>query len=119
MEFQQNHDFNLKSNLKEIIKKHCLFLGISMLYLIGDFSCPFYKFTGLICPTCGVSRAMLSLFQLNIDMYIKYHPLAFFLVIAVLLLIHIQYLPHKRVIRIYSISILFVNLAVYIIKIIK
>ena len=45
-------------------------------YLVGGkegYVCDFYSFTGLYCPGCGGSRAVISLFKLDIISSVKYN----------------------------------------------
>lgn len=115
MQLQQTNDFALKPKFRKIFIKHCLIFSVILLYFSGNITCPFFKLTDIKCPTCGVSRAMLALVRLDLDMYFYYHPLAIFLVTAVLLLIHIQYLPYKKFIYIYAITTVGVNFIFYIV----
>lgn len=49
--------------------------------------CPIKTITGISCPGCGMSRALLSLATLDWKSVVHYHPLAFIFVPAVILLI--------------------------------
>ncbi len=50
--------------------------------------CPFYTFTGLPCPTCGMGRGLSAIIRLKTAYIFYYNPSAIFIyiVIAVLLL---------------------------------
>lgn len=47
--------------------------------------CPFRNLTGYYCPLCGISRAMLSLVQLNFSDALQYNWLVFPLAISLVL----------------------------------
>ncbi|NLD87402.1 MAG: DUF2752 domain-containing protein [Clostridiales bacterium] len=82
-----------------LIKKHVLLLtllgAIWGLYYIAGCTCPILLLTGISCPTCGVTRAMLSLFRGDFNSYLNFQPLAFPLVITVVLCFHLQVMKKK------------------------
>ncbi|MCP4714095.1 MAG: DUF2752 domain-containing protein [Deltaproteobacteria bacterium] len=49
--------------------------------------CPFHVLTGRQCPGCGMTRALLSLGQLDIQQALRHNPLALPLAIVMLLYI--------------------------------
>ncbi len=74
-------------------------LGILCYYAILwplDVSCPILWLTGYPCPTCGCTRAMLSLLRLDFAGYLSYQPLALPLGLSVLGLLHHRRLPSAR-----------------------
>lgn len=54
-----------------------------ILIVLDYYKCPFYLLFGFPCPTCGVTRAILSLFKFDIEGYIRYNAMAVFLLSAV------------------------------------
>ncbi|NLZ47407.1 MAG: DUF2752 domain-containing protein [Clostridiales bacterium] len=44
-------------------------------FLTGRSICLFYNVTGVPCPACGMTRALLHLFQGHISEAFQYHPL--------------------------------------------
>jgi hypothetical protein len=68
------------------------------------------------CPTCGVTRAMLSLALFDISGYLHYHPLAAPLIVAVLLMIHIKHLKHKWAAYSFVMIVLAINLCIYFVR---
>ena len=55
-----------------------LIIGFALYLIIlktTRIGCPIYFFTGIPCPTCGMSRAYFSLFHLDIMQAFHYHPL--------------------------------------------
>ncbi len=46
---------------------------------VRPYHCLFYQLTGLLCPACGATRAMLHLFSGNIMLSLKSNALAVFI----------------------------------------
>ncbi len=55
-----------------------LYYRFYSLYRIG-IPCIFHEITGLYCPGCGITRALFSLFELNIKKALQYNILIFIL----------------------------------------
>ena len=55
-----------------------------MNYLPTVSLCPFHTITGLLCPGCGMTRAMISLGQFKLEEAIKYNMFSIPLVILML-----------------------------------
>ncbi|MEE0970091.1 MAG: DUF2752 domain-containing protein [Clostridia bacterium] len=105
---------------KNIIKRHiicftviCLFFGITALFDIG---CPVLYITGIPCPACGVTRAMLSLVRFDIASYLFYNPMALPLCIAAALMLHLRVVKRNMPIVIYSVAVAVINFVIYIFK---
>lgn len=69
------------------IKKHkepLYLIGCLAFYCLLAFlfkiPCPIRKITGISCPGCGMSRAMLSFVTMDFSMAAYYHPLVFFVI---------------------------------------
>ncbi|QJD88444.1 DUF2752 domain-containing protein [Cohnella herbarum] len=60
--------------------------------------CPFRELTGLYCPGCGATRAILSLLDLDVHQAYRYNPLIFIL----LPLFALYFIAHKKRLRIMS-----------------
>lgn len=89
---------------KTVVLKHLLYFaliaGAAVLLTVSGIGCPFRRVTGIPCPACGTSRAVLSLLQGNISLSLYYHPLAVPLLLAVWAGLHqkkIPFLKHRAV----------------------
>lgn len=75
-----------------ILKLHLIILIIILLYIIivniTKIYCPIFFIIGKPCPTCGSTRALLSLLEFNIDDYFHFNAMALPLGIFTLLGIH-------------------------------
>ena len=80
--------------------------------------CPFLYLFGFPCPTCGVTRAIISLLKLDFKGYFFYQPMALPLVICALLMLHISKFKQKKFIYSFVLLVLIVNFILYIAKII-
>ena len=93
-------------------------LSVWILYYLMGIPCLFLAVTGKRCPTCGSTRAMLSLLHGDFKLYASYQPMAIPLAIAVVLCIHLQWMrkPLRQVSSILAGAILFLNTALYLLK---
>lgn len=60
------------------MKKRICLIHIGIFGLIGllvFIGCPIYRVTGILCPTCGVTRAWLALFRGDVGKAFQYHAL--------------------------------------------
>lgn len=89
------------------------FLVISRL---TGVSCVILYFTGVPCPACGMTRAMVALLSADVSAYVRYNAMAPFVFLAVLLEIHINRLPRRKIIHGYSITVLLLNLIYYAVR---
>ena len=51
-----------------------LCMGFLLMWLLLDLPCIVRHFTGLICPSCGMSRAWLAALRLDLVQAFYYHP---------------------------------------------
>lgn len=68
----------LFSGIKKMLKPNLNLINIP---------CPFRKYFGIPCPTCGLTRSIKSLFELDIKKSLEYHPMTIFILPAVILII--------------------------------
>lgn len=88
---------------------------IFIVLLITDIGCPTRFFTGVCCPGCGMTRAVIHLCKGDISGAIHYHPLVFTLpVIAVLFIFKDR--VNKVVLNTLLIIIIILFLVTYIIR---
>lgn len=106
--------------IRSIIKKHLLVIAAGTLYFLMcrffDITCPIKAIIGINCPTCGMTRAILSLLRGDFDMYFKYNPFALPCVVSVFLLIHRHAFGTKKVCDIFAAAVLIMNFIYYIFK---
>ena len=104
--------------MPSVIKKHIFFCALITavweFYIKSGINCPFAHFFNIICPTCGVTRALTALLHGDLALYIHYQPLAVFLVIAVILAIHLSKFKYKKAAALYIAAVLIANTALYI-----
>ena len=55
------------------------------------YQCPFYLFTGIHCPGCGMTRSLLALLHLDIKKAFYFHPL-FPVVILFIIFLFLRFL---------------------------
>ncbi len=72
-------------NKKEIIAFSFCFIIIAALYL--TIQCPIKFFTGICCPGCGMTRALLSILRLDFAAALHYHPCIFIMPVAAVIFI--------------------------------
>ena len=119
IELQQFDDGNLRK-LNTMINRHilyviiiCLFIFIITIFKIG---CPFLYIFKIPCPSCGCTRAIVSLLRLDIKGYLKYQPFAIPLIISTWLILHSSKFTDKKIIYFVTFLILILNFIFYIIK---
>ena len=81
-----------------------------------DITCPIYALTGVICPTCGMTRAIYALINLNFKNYIVFNAMTPFVFLAVILLMCINQFKYKRIVYVFSVGILLANLVYYFVR---
>ena len=110
------------SKIKKIINRHILYFVLICLFIfimkVFDLQCPMKSLLGIPCPTCGVTRAFFALLNGDIEGYFFYHPLAVPLICSVLLMLHIKLFQRKRGIYSFTMLVLAINLALYIVRLI-
>ena len=92
-----------KNERKELI---CAVTAVVVLYTAMEsigITCPIKFVTGISCAGCGMSRAWMAFFQLDIAKAFAYHPLFWLVPIAVIVLL----CKYKINIKIYKIIISF------------
>ena len=93
--------------MKHLWRKYKTYLSLAallLLYVAGMYflgiTCPIKWVTGVSCPGCGMTRAVVSLLRLDVAAAFYYHPLVFLLPPVALALF---FLHHKEKRRAYSV----------------
>lgn len=87
-------------------------------YLSRISLCPFHLMTGIPCPGCGISRAMILLSQFKIIESLKMNYLAIFLLLAMLIYLFLGRIPLIKRYPIITFILLIIVIALWIHKII-
>ena len=76
----------------KILVFHVLIIALIGLYVFAldyfSIGCPIRFLLGIPCPTCGVTRALLSLVRLDFTAYLRYNPMAVPLCIVIFMAFH-------------------------------
>lgn len=96
-------------HLKYILPLVCLWGA----YIASGITCPIRMVFSVPCPTCGTTRALLSLAHGDLPGYLHYQPMAVFLVTAVVLVFHLRITRHKKIVLGYVITVLVLNLILF------
>lgn len=104
-------------NAKLFIKNLFIVIGYYLMLWMFDISCPIKAVVGLECPTCGVTRAMVSLVRLDFEGYLYYNPMAVFLVSVVFLFVFLEMYKSNRFVLVYGIVVLIINFISYLYRI--
>lgn len=92
----------------------CVFF-YAVIVTITDINCPIKFLTGTECPTCGVTRALISLLKFDIKTSLDFNPMALFIVFSFLVILNQKYIKKKAIINI-AFLILLLNYIFYLIK---
>ncbi len=109
-----------KKNIYRIILKNALlivcFVLYSLILRILNISCPFFEIFGMPCPTCGVTRSLLSLVKFDFEGYRNYNPFSLFLCISVLIIFNLDLFKKRRLAMFFSFGVLIANFIFYLFK---
>lgn len=73
---------------KSLIYTIIVFLLINLIYYIlfkSFIPCIIHKITGLYCPGCGITRMIISIFELDFYQAFRFNPFLFILLVVTLL----------------------------------
>lgn len=106
----------------EIVRKDFLLslvaMGLlAMILFITDIGCPTRFFTGICCPGCGMTRAVIHLAKGDIKGAIYYHPLVFTLPIIVILFLFKDRI-NKKFLNVVLIIIIVLFISIYMIRLV-
>ncbi len=106
----------LIKNKKNIIAISVCTIIIAALYL--TIQCPIKFFTGICCPGCGMTRALLSILRLDFEAAVHYHPAVFIMPIAALIFIMKKKI-NPTVVRVLLILFILILLVIYLYRLIN
>ena len=99
----------LDSVYKRIIRLKLLLLCVAIIMITG---CPIKKIFGIQCPTCGITRALLSLTKFDFINYCYYNIMAAPVLISIITIIMCKNIKIKKL----SYLVLFINFFYYLIR---
>ena len=106
---------------RRFLKIHApLFVLLAFLFVLFcslEITCPILFLLGVPCPTCGCTRALACLLFGDLRGYIEYHPLALFLLLAAILMLHQRFFP-KKALYVFVFSVLAVNAVFYVYRLV-
>ncbi len=76
-------------------------------------TCPVLMLLHIPCPTCGVTRALISLLKLDFSSYFRYNAMAIPLVIAVCLFLNTDILKSKKIAYGFGYMVILINTVYY------
>jgi len=103
---------------KNKIKKILFFILIIILYIIIlnilNISCPIKYITGVSCPGCGMTRAVILALQFKFTDAFYYHPLWIIMPPTAIILIILYIKDNKKIFNILIISLALLFFIIYI-----
>lgn len=103
--------------MRSALKHHILYFFLVFLYYVVikllNTTCLLKFLFGVPCPACGTTRSLLALLRLDFDSYIHYNPLGILLAAAVLVIIHINRLAHRKIAMSFAVTVLVLNFVRY------
>ena len=89
---------------------------VALLCYLGNIGCIWRALLRFPCPTCGVTRALLSLLCLDLPGYLQYNAMALPLLVATIALLFLKDLPRKKLFFTVSLIILLCNIGYYLVR---
>ena len=86
----------MKRSVKRFLRIHIAVLAAVAVYIILPIKCPIKYFLHFDCPTCGMTRAMFSLFKGDIASYISFNPMALPFLLLLLFAVHGELFPINK-----------------------
>ena len=89
----------MKSKHIFLIQKTITIISVTIIYYavcaFMNITCPIYAFFDFPCPTCGVTRAILSLLKLDFSGYLEYNAMALPMIISFLIAFFVDTKKHS------------------------
>ncbi len=101
--------------------KNLIILIVGVVFVIFIYRCPLKFVSGISCPGCGMSRALISLISFDFKEAFYYHPLWPLLIICIVLIIINIIKPNvfsKKSKTIFTIAVCVIFILVYVIRIV-
>ena len=101
---------------KTIIRHICFLIIIVCYYCICyvlNITCPIKAITGISCPTCGMTSALLALLRFDFAKYAEYNIMAAPFVISVVLFLHKKLFNKQLWLVILMYAVLSITLLIY------
>ena len=76
-------------------EKHMIIILMIVDIFLVDGKCLIKKFIGFPCPSCGLTRAIISVFNLDFHRSFSYHPLFWFIPSVIIIIIYGQKIMKK------------------------
>lgn len=89
----------MKVSVKRFLRIHLAVLAAIVIYLLLPIKCPVKYFLHFDCPTCGMTRAMFSLFRGDFASYINFNPMALPFLLVLLFGLHARLFPINKKIK--------------------
>ena len=86
----------MKISVKSFLRIHLAVLAAVAVYIILPIKCPIKHFLHFDCPTCGMTRAMFSLFKGDIASYMSFNPMALPFLLLLLFGVHGRFFPISK-----------------------
>lgn len=83
-----------RKKARELLVIVCGLAAYCAIATVADLSCIIKTFTGISCPGCGMTRACIALTRLDFSDAWYFHPLVFYLIMVIPLMI-VLYLKDK------------------------
>ena len=101
-------------------EKHIIIILMIVTVFFMDSKCLIKKFIGVPCPSCGLTRAIISVFNLDFHRSFSYHPLFWFIPIVIIIIIYRKrpLFGNKKYEITFYISTIMIILVVYIVRMI-
>lgn len=103
-----------KNNRKELIFL-LVFLFLVFIIKIFDVNCLIKHLFKTECPTCGMTRALISFIKLDLNSYLQYNAMALPVLIIFILQIFSKYFDRRKL-NVVSIIVLLINIFYWILK---
>ena len=89
----------MKISVKRFLRIHLSVLAAVVIYMLLPVKCPVKYFLHFDCPTCGMTRALFSLFRGDFASYMSFNPMALPFLLILLFGLHGRLFPINNKIK--------------------